>query len=40
MKGIFDFNNPVMSFLSKLADLMILNCCSEGKRNKRQMNTN
>ena len=32
MKGIFDFNNPVMSFLSKLADLMILNvltiiCC-------------
>lgn len=32
MKDIFDFNNPVMSFLSKLADLMILNvitliCC-------------
>ena len=32
MKGIFDFNNPAMSFLSKLADLMILNvltiiCC-------------
>lgn len=32
MKDVFDFNNPVMSFLSKLADLMILNvitliCC-------------
>lgn len=32
MKDFFDFNNPVMSFLSKLADLMILNvitliCC-------------
>lgn len=32
MKDVFDFNNPVMSFLSKQADLMILNvitliCC-------------
>jgi uncharacterized membrane protein YesL len=32
MKGLFDFNNPFMSFINKLADLMILNaltliCC-------------